>query len=39
MEIIEQASIAKNPKGKSEDGIVVSKDFIAVIDGSTSKSE
>lgn len=39
MEIIEQASVAKNPKGKSEDGIVVTKDFIAVIDGSTSKSK
>ena len=39
MEIIEQACIAKNPKKKSEDGIVVTPDFIAVIDGSTSKSE
>lgn len=29
----------KNPRKKSEDGIVVTPDFIAVIDGSTSKSE
>ena len=39
MDIIEQACIAKNPKLKSEDGIVVTTDFVAVIDGSTSKSE
>ena len=39
MDIIEQASIAKNPKQKSEDGIVVTSDFVAVIDGSTSKSD
>jgi glycerophosphoryl diester phosphodiesterase len=39
MEIIEQSSIAKNPKKKSEDGVVVTDDFIAVIDGSTSKSQ
>lgn len=39
MEIIEQSLIAKNPKKKSEDGIVVANDFIAVIDGSTSKSQ
>ena len=38
MQIIEQALIPKNPTKKSEDGIVVSDDFIAVIDGSTSKS-
>jgi len=38
MEIIEQSIIAKNPKKKSEDGIVVTKDYIAVIDGSTSKT-
>ena len=38
MEIIEQALVAKNPKKKSEDGIVVTKDYIAVIDGSTSKT-
>ena len=39
MKIIEQNSIAKNPAKKSEDGIVVTNDFIAVIDGSTSKSQ
>lgn len=39
MKIIEQNSIAKNPRKKSEDGIVVTNDFIAVIDGSTSKSQ
>ena len=39
MEIIEQNLVAKNPKMKSEDGIVVTNDFIAVIDGSTSKSQ
>ena len=38
MEIIEQSIIAKNPKKKSEDGIVITKDYIAVIDGSTSKT-
>ncbi|MBP5340697.1 MAG: hypothetical protein J6Z14_15565 [Prevotella sp.] len=38
MTIIEQAVVAKNPGRKSEDGIVVTPDFIAVIDGSTSKS-
>ena len=39
MEIIEQTLIPKNPAKKSEDGIVVTVDFIAVIDGSTSKSQ
>lgn len=39
MQIIEQSLVAKNPKRKSEDGIVVTADFIAVIDGSTSKSQ
>jgi glycerophosphoryl diester phosphodiesterase len=39
MEIIEQALIAKNPQKKNEDGIVVTNDFVAVIDGSTSKSQ
>ena len=39
MEIIEQSLIAKNPKKKSEDGIVITKDYIAVIDGSTSKTD
>ena len=38
MQIIEQALVPKNPKKKSEDGIVVTADFIAVIDGSTSKT-
>lgn len=38
MQIIEQNLVAKNPKKNSEDGIVVTADFIAVIDGSTSKS-
>ena len=38
MEIIEQNIVQKNPKIKSEDGIVVTPDFIAVIDGSTSKT-
>lgn len=39
MQIIEQNLTPKNPEKKSEDGIVVTDDFIAVIDGSTSKSE
>lgn len=39
MEIIEQNLVPKNPKKKSEDGVVVANDFIAVIDGSTSKSQ
>ncbi len=38
MQIIEQSIIAKNPKRKCEDGLVVTDDFVAVIDGSTSKS-
>lgn len=38
MQIIEQTLVPKNPAKRSEDGIVVSDDFIAVIDGSTSKS-
>ena len=38
MEIIEQQLIGKNPRKPCEDGIVVTPDFIAVIDGSTSKS-
>lgn len=38
MNIIEQLVVAKNPKKKSEDGIVVTDHFIAVIDGSTSKA-
>ena len=38
MKIIEQSLTPKNPAKKSEDGIVVTNDFIAVIDGSTSKA-
>ena len=38
MKIIEQSIIPKNPAKKSEDGIVVTNDCIAVIDGSTSKT-
>ena len=38
MTIIEQNLVPKSPTKKSEDGIVVTKDYIAVIDGSTSKS-
>ena len=39
MTIIEQSIIPKNPAKRSEDGIVVTADFVAVIDGSTSKSQ
>lgn len=39
MQIIEQLSAAKHPARKSEDGIVVTPDFVAVIDGSTSKTD
>jgi glycerophosphoryl diester phosphodiesterase len=39
MEIIEQTIVPKDPTRKSEDGIVVTPDFIAVIDGSTSKTD
>jgi len=39
MTILEQNLVPKNPARKSEDGLVVTKDFIAVIDGSTSKTE
>lgn len=38
MNIIEQNIVPKDPARKSEDGIVVTNDFIAVIDGSTSKT-
>ena len=38
MTIIEQILVPKSPLKRSEDGIVVTPDFIAVIDGSTSKS-
>ena len=39
MQITEQSLVPKNPAKKSEDGIVVTDNFIAVIDGSTSKSD
>ena len=39
MEILEQSLVPKSPQKKSEDGIVVTDDFVAVIDGSTSKSQ
>lgn len=39
MEIIEQQIVGKDPRKGCEDGLVVTPDFIAVIDGSTSKSE
>ena len=39
MEIIEQTLVPKSPKRKSEDGVVITSNFIAVIDGSTSKSD
>lgn len=38
MTIIEQNTTPKNPTKGNEDGIVVTDNFIAVIDGSTSKS-
>lgn len=38
MKIIEKRITGKDPKKKPEDGIVVTNDFIAVIDGSTSKA-
>lgn len=38
MRIIEKRITGKDPKKKPEDGIVVTNDFIAVIDGSTSKA-
>ena len=38
MKIIEKQIISKNPKKQPEDGIVVTDNFIAVIDGSTSKA-
>ena len=39
MTILEQNLVPKNPGKKSEDGIVITNDFVAVIDGSTSKSK
>lgn len=38
MKIIEQSVIAKSPRTDTEDGIVITDDFIAVIDGSTNKT-
>lgn len=38
MNIITQFSMGKSPDKRSEDGLVVTPDFVAVIDGSTSKS-
>ena len=38
MQIIEQLIIGKHSQETCEDGIASSNDFIAVIDGSTSKS-
>ncbi|MCF0159313.1 MAG: hypothetical protein HUJ99_00845, partial [Bacteroidaceae bacterium] len=38
MEVIEQSVIGKCSETICEDGIVVTPDFVAVIDGSTSKS-
>lgn len=39
MKIIEQQLLGKHLKNDCEDGIVVTPDFVAVIDGSTSKTE
>ncbi|MBR1447293.1 MAG: hypothetical protein IJ588_00915 [Prevotella sp.] len=39
MEIIEQTLVPKDPTRKSEDGIIITPDFIAVVDGSTSKTD
>ena len=38
MIILEQALIPKSPSKRSEDGIVVTADFVAIVDGSTAKS-
>lgn len=38
MEIIEQQVVGKHTADDCEDGIVITPDFVAVIDGSTSKS-
>ncbi|MBM6991723.1 MAG: hypothetical protein I3J02_00400 [Prevotella sp.] len=38
MQIIEQNLIGKHTEADCEDGIVITKDFVAVIDGSTSKT-
>jgi len=37
--IIEQSLTPKSPAKKSEDGLVITNDFVAVIDGSTSKTK
>jgi hypothetical protein len=39
MQVIEQSIQAKSNQEKTEDGLVVTDDFIAVIDGSTSKTK
>ena len=39
MKIIEKACVAKGKKRAMEDAIVITDNFIAVIDGSTSKSK
>lgn len=39
MRIIEQSISSKSPSRKTEDAIVTTDDFLAVIDGSTSKSD
>lgn len=39
MNIIEKSLIPKSDTMKTEDGIVITDDFIAVIDGSTSKTQ
>ena len=39
MKIIESSIIGKKSPAACEDGMVVTDDFIAVIDGSTSKTE
>lgn len=38
MEIIEQSIVSKSQTAEAEDGIIITDDFIAVIDGSTSKT-
>lgn len=39
MEIIESLSVGKHSPETSEDGIVITDDYVAVIDGSTSKTD
>ncbi|MCR4852966.1 MAG: hypothetical protein K5893_05195 [Prevotella sp.] len=38
MTIVEQQTIGKHSQETNEDGIIIATDFIAVVDGSTSKS-